>query len=133
MSLQTRPFGEESDEEFDMGSLFTVDEDKLQEAFGFDESALSGLSGSIDLSSLFTDMGSSADLSGMIDLSGISVDLPDMPSMDLGDLLGSLEISVSEKEFAETTERLINGYNNYVKEHPEGDASGLMQSFGNIS
>ena len=123
------PFGEESDEEFDMGSLFTVDEDKLQEAFGFDESALSGLSGSIDLSSLFTDMGSSADLSGMIDLSGISVDLPDMPSMDLGDLLGSLEISVSEKEFAETTERLINGYNNYVKEHPEGDASGLMQSF----
>ena len=123
------PFGEESDEEFDMGSLFTVDEDKLQEAFGFDESALSGLSDSIDLSSLFTDIGSSTDLSGMIDLSGISVDLPDMPSMDLGDLLGSLEISVSEKEFAETTERLINGYNNYVKEHPEGDASGLMQSF----
>ena len=123
------PFGEESDEEFDMGSLFTVDEEKLQEAFGFDESALSGLSGSVDLSSLFADMGSSADLSGMIDLSGISVDLPDMPSMDLGDLLGILEISVSEKEFAETTERLINGYNNYVKEHPEGDASGLMQSF----
>ena len=123
------PFGEESDEEFDMGSLFTVDEEKLQEAFGFDESALSGLSGSVDLSSLFADMGSSADLSGMIDLSGISVDLPDMPSMDLGDMLGSLDISVSEKEFAETTERLINGYNNYVKEHPEGDASGLMQSF----
>ena len=42
------PFGEDSDEEFDMGSLFSVDEEKLQEAFGFDENAFSDLSGAVD-------------------------------------------------------------------------------------
>ena len=123
------PFGEESDEEFDMGSLFTVDEEKLQEAFGFDESALSGLSGSGDLSSLFADAGNSADLSGMIDLSGISVDLPDMPSADLGELLGSLDVSVSEDGFSKTAASLMEGYAAYVKDHPEGDIAGLAQGF----
>ena len=31
----------------------------------------------------------------MVDLSGISVDLPDMPSMSLADLLGGLDVNVS--------------------------------------
>ena len=51
--LTGEPFGEESDEEFDMGSLFSVDEEKLQEAFGFDESAFSDLYGAIDLTGVF--------------------------------------------------------------------------------
>ena len=123
------PFGEESDEEFDMGSLFTVDEEKLQEAFGFDESAFSDLSGSIDFSALFSDAGQSADLSGMIDLSGISVELPGMPAADLGELLGSLDVSVSEEGFAQTAASLMEGYAEYVKAHPEGDMTGLAQSF----
>ena len=71
------PFGEESSEDgFDMESLFTVDERKLQEAFGFDESAFSDLSDSFDFSSVFGSAGSSMDLSGLVDLGGIRVNLP---------------------------------------------------------
>ena len=99
--LTGEPFGEESDEEFDMGSLFSVDEEKLQEAFGFDESAFSDLSGAVDFTGVFSEAGDSVDLSGMADLSGISVDLPDLPSMSLGDLLKDLDLNISSEGFSE--------------------------------
>ena len=85
------PFGEDSDEEFDMGSLFSVDEEKLQKAFGFDENAFSDLSGAVDFADVFSGAGDSVDLSGMADLSGISVDLPDLPSVSLETLLKDLD------------------------------------------
>lgn len=60
----------------DMDSFITVDEDKLQNAFQFDDSALSGAfsgdSMNLDFSSAFADAGSSMDLAGAIDLSQIS-------------------------------------------------------------
>ena len=44
-------FGKESDNDFDMGSLFKIDEDKLQNAFKFDENAMANaMAGSADLS-----------------------------------------------------------------------------------
>ncbi len=69
-----KSFAEEEDEakdgdEFDMSSLFTIDGEKLQSAFTFDESALAaGLS--------------NADLSSSMDLSGASIDLSSMPAFD---------------------------------------------------
>lgn len=123
------PFGEESEEEFDMQSLFTVDEAKLQEAFGFDENAFSGLSDSFDFSSVFGNAGESIDLSGMIDLSDISIDLPDMPAMDLEEVMGDLDVSISEEGFARIAESLRQGYQEYAEEHPGADYSGLLESF----
>ena len=52
-----------------------------------------------------------------------------MPAADLGELLGSLDVSVSEEGFAQTAASLMEGYAEYVKEHPEGDMTGLAQSF----
>ena len=69
-----KSFAEEEDaakdgNEFDMSSLFTIDGEKLQSAFMFDESALAaGLS--------------NADLSSSMDLSGANIDLSNMPAFD---------------------------------------------------
>ena len=125
-------FGEESSENtFDMESLITVDEEKLQEAFGFDESAFSNLSDSFDFSSVFGNAGDSVDLSGMVDLSGINISLPETGTMDLGEMLGNLDISISSEGFAKMAESLMEGYQLYVKDHPEADCSGLLESFQN--
>ena len=123
------PFGEDSDEEFDMGSLFSVDEERLQEAFGFDENAFSDLSGAVDFTDVFSGAGDSVDLSGMADLSGISVDLPDLPSVSLETLLKDLDLNVSSEGFSEMARSLIEGYRQYAAEHPEADYSGLADSF----
>lgn len=125
-------FGEENSENtFDMESLITVDEEKLQEAFGFDESAFSNLSDSFDFSSVFGNAGDSVDLSGMVDLSGINISLPETGTMDLGEMLGNLDISISSEGFAKMAESLMEGYQLYVKDHPEADYSGLLESFQN--
>ena len=125
-------FGEESSENtFDMESLITVDEEKLQEAFGFDESAFSNLSDSFDFSSVFGNADDSVDLSGMVDLSGINISLPETGTMDLGEMLGNLDISISSEGFAKMAESLMEGYQLYVKDHPEADYSGLLESFQN--
>ncbi len=58
----------------DLGSMFSVDEAALKDAFSFDTSALSGAAGGIDLSGI--------DLSGLdIDLSGVGKDI------DFGDIM----------------------------------------------
>lgn len=128
--LTGEAFGEESDQSgTDMESLITVDESKIQEAFGFDASALSSLSDSFDFTSAFQSAGNSLDLSGLVDLSGISVNLPDMPQMDLGDLLGSLDVNVSADGMADLASGLLEGYQAYAQSHPEADFSGLQEDF----
>ncbi len=126
-------FGEDSDQNgFDMDSLFTIDEKKLQEAFAFDESALTGLSGAsgaMDLSAVFGPAGESLDLPGALDLGDISVSLPDMPSMSLGDILGNLDVSVSPAGMAQLANSLMEGYQEYAASHPEADYSGLGEAF----
>ena len=115
-------FGEENSENtFDMESLITVDEEKLQEAFGFDESAFSNLSDSFDFSSVFGNAGDSVDLSGMVDLSGINISLPETGTMDLGEMLGNLDISISSEGFAKMAESLLESFQNYLKS-PEAKA-----------
>ncbi len=124
-------FGAESgSSDFDMNSLVTVNEEKLQEAFGFDESALTqGLSGSMDFAGAFQSAGNNLDLSGMIDLSSISVDLPQMPQIDLGDLIGSLNLSISAEGLGQLAAGIIEGYQAYAAAHPEADYSGLPKDF----
>ena len=84
----------------DMDSFITVDEDKLQNAFQFDDSALSGAfsgdSMNLDFSSAFADAGSSMDLAGAIDLSQISLNFDGLPQLDLGQILSGLTLNVSE-------------------------------------
>ena len=125
------PFGEQSsDSEFDTDSLFTVDAEKLQNAFSFDSSGLTdGLDGAFDLSSLRASAGGSLDLSGMIDLSGIQLDLPQAPSLSMSDIMDSIEITASQDDISRMVSGLLAGYQEYAAQNPQADYSRLGEYF----
>ncbi len=101
--LTGEPFGEEETEEFDLSTLFTIDEEAMAELFPFDEESLSDL-----LSGSSLDMTSSAGLSG---------------------LLSSLRISTSEEDLIELGTDLLSGYQSYVAGDPSADLTGLADAF----
>ena len=85
---------------FDMNSLFSIDEDALKNAFGFDSSAMNNLGSSMDLSGLdlskaFQMDGNSMDLSGMVNLDQVEINMDNMPQMNLGDILTNLDVQVN--------------------------------------
>lgn len=131
------PFGTTEEKNgLDADSLFTVDEDALQKAFGFDNSVLSGgFSGdllsadSVNLENTFRMGGDSLDLSGMINLDQISLDVSGMPQMNLGDMIGSLDLTVKPGGMQKLSESVMEGYQEYVKFHPEADYSNLARDF----
>lgn len=124
-------FGEEtSQSDFNMDSLVTIDESALQEAFQFDESAMSqGLSGSFDFSGMEGIDPGTLDLSGMLDLGSISLDLPQMPQMNLGDLMSSLNIQVTSEDMETMISGLLEGYQAYAQGNPQADYSRLGEYF----
>ena len=125
-------FGEDKKEKpLDMNSLVTVDESKLQQAFSFDEKALSNATGSMDLSNLFGTSAATMDLSSMLDLSKISVSLPEMPQMNLSEFLKDLKLEINKDGFKPMATSLMEGYQIYVQTHPEADYSGIANDFSN--
>lgn len=122
-------FGEESSSEFDSESLFTVDTSALENAFGFNTDALSGLSGSVDLSDAFNLDSGSLDLSGMVNLGSINLTLPDMPDISMSDLMDKVEITATADDVNQLVSDVIAGYQEYIKEHPEADYSNLIEDF----
>ena len=123
-------FGKESDNDFDMGSLFKIDEKKLQNAFKFDENAMANaMEGSGDLSGVFSVDPNTLDLSGMLDLNAIDISLPQAPDLSLGNLMSGIKIQASGEDVGKLATTLLNGYQDYAKEHPEADYSGLGENF----
>lgn len=66
----------------------------------------------------------------MLDLSKIQVQLPELPQMNLEELLGDLDLTVSPEGFLPLAESLTEGYAEYAAAHPEADYSALAQQFG---
>ena len=126
-------FGTTDNNALDMDSFITVDEDKLKNAFQFDDSALSdafsGDSMNLDFSSAFANAGSSMDLAGAIDLSQISLDFDGLSQMDLGQILSGITLDVSEDGMQELATSLMEGYRGYASDHPEADYSHLQEDF----
>ncbi len=121
------PFGEESQTEFDMDSLFSFDEEALEKAFAFDESQLTaGLEDSMDFSELEN---GNLDLSGMLDFNNIELDLPDSAQLNLEELMGSIHLSVSAEDLNQMAAGLLEGYQNYAAENPQADYSRLGEYF----
>ena len=73
--------------------------------------------------------GDSLDLSGMINLDQISLDVSGMPQMNLGDMIGSLDLTVKPGGMQKLSESVMEGYQEYVKFHPEADYSNLAKDF----
>ena len=124
-------FGEESGQrDLDMNSLFSVDEDAIQEAFGFDESALTeGMSDAFDFSGAMSADGSTLDLSGLMNMEDISLTLPEMPELNMQDIMSGIRLEVSAEELAQIALDLLQGYQGYAAQNPAADYSGLGEDF----
>ncbi len=124
-------FGEESGQrDLDMNSLFSVDEDAIQEAFGFDESALTeGMSDAFDFSGAMSADGSTLDLSGLMNMEDISLTLPEMPELNMQDIMSGIRLEVSAEELAQIASDLLQGYLGYAAQNPAADYSGLGEDF----
>ena len=124
-------FGEQSsNSEFDTNSLFTIDAEKLQNAFTFDSSGLAdGLDGAFDLSSLGSLSGGSLNLSEMINLSDIQLTLPEAPSISMSDITDNIEITASSEDLGQMVSGLLEGYQEYSAQNPQADYSRLGEYF----
>lgn len=125
---------DKGDDDFNMDSLFTVDEAALQKAFKFDENAMSNLGNSLDFSGAdlekaFRVGGDSFELSNMVNLEEVQLDLSGMPQLNLGEILSKLDLSVSPDGLKQMASSLSEGYLEYAKTHPEADYSHLLEDF----
>ena len=91
--------------------------------------ALEDLTGSVDLSELFDTNGSTIDLGGMMDFNDMQIDLPAMEGLNLEEVLGNIELSVSAENFGEIFDGLLAGYQEYATENPQADYSHLGENF----
>ncbi|MCD7734101.1 MAG: ABC transporter ATP-binding protein/permease [Clostridiales bacterium] len=96
--LTGEPFGEDSDADFDLETLFDIDTDALQDAF--DTSSLTdSLSDSLDLSDAFDLDADSLDLSSVVDFSDMDLNL-DLTGMDLSGIdMSSIDLSGMDLDF----------------------------------
>ena len=96
-------FGEDSgDNGLDMNSLFSVDEDALQKAFGMGDTDLAGSLGNsldfskaVNLQDAFKLDGNTLNLSGLVNLDQVDLNLSGLPSAGLGDMLSGLDVKVT--------------------------------------
>jgi putative ABC transport system permease protein len=125
------PFGESSSQDgFDTDSLFTIDEDALQNAFSFDDDKLSqDLAESLDFTSIFNIDQDSIDLGGMVDFGNIQIDLPQMEGLSMEDLMGNVQLNVSSENLTRMISGLLEGYQQYAASNPQADYSRLGEYF----
>ena len=128
-----KSFAEEEDaakdgNEFDMSSLFTIDGEKLQSAFTFDESALAAGLSSADLSSSMDLTGANIDLSSMpaFDASGIQIDPSkiDMSQLNLDFSNIKLNLDGAQPDIktdvlTQDIMNIVGAYSSWLHEHPE--------------
>ena len=92
---------------FDMSSLFTVDQNKMQSAFRFDTSKIQ-----IDLSNLNTALANQS-----------------LPAIDSQQIIQQIHFNLTDEQINHLTTSLMNGYNEYIKSHPEANINQAVQGF----
>ncbi len=116
--------------EFDMSSLFTIDGEKLQSAFTFDESALAAGLSNADLSSSMNLSGASIDLSSMpaFDASGIQIDPSKIDMSQLNLDFSNIKLNLDGAQPDIKTDVLTQGimnimraYHSWLQEQIKGD------------
>ena len=102
-------FGADNPNAITMESLFTVDTDLLKNAFQFDSSALNmDLSGAFDLSD------GAFDLSTLLDPDNFTLDLGQLPEMDMETVFEGMDLSISSDALQALVQKILNGYKNHV-------------------
>ena len=125
-----KAFGKDDNEnDFDMQSLFAVDEKALQEAFSFDENALKkgldGASGGFDPEKL----SKSLDLSELMDMDELSKSLSKIEAPDMSELSETIQIDGADKAVQDMVSSLLEGYQQYLAGNSQNDYSQLGESF----
>lgn len=92
---------------FDMSSLFTIDQNKMKNVFKFDTSKIQ-----IDLSNLNTALTNQS-----------------LPAIDLQQIIQQIRFNLSDEQINHLTTSLMNSYNEYIKSHPEANVNQAMQGF----
>ena len=92
---------DDSENAFQMESLFRIDGQKVQSAFSVDGSKLN-----LDLSGINTALGSLS-----------------LPPLNIEEILGQLQIQISGEQIQTLVMDLMNGYQEYAAAHPEVDIS----------
>ncbi len=105
--LTGESFGKaESIRDFDLASLFSIDTNALKDAFQFDAAALDfDLNGAFDLSS------GSFDLSSLLDF---SLNIDELPDIDLSEALAGLDLSVSPEALQDLVQKIFKDYKKYI-------------------
>ena len=129
-----KKFGKTSkNNEFNMDSLFQVDEDAFKDLFQFDTSDMFGDMGDFDMSDMFGSVGDaengSIDLSELLDPDKMNFHLPEMKEIDWNGILDGVDMTVPSDDVNALASRLIEGYFDYTTEHPEADYANLGQYF----
>ena len=113
-------FGEDNQNQFDMASLFSMDEGALAKVFQFDSGALN-----VDLADAFQFDSSAVDLSDMMDFGNMEFEMPGLSEINPVDMFKNLNISVSTENIGQLASSLMSGYKEYATEHPQADYSRL--------
>ena len=108
-------FGEDKENEMGMESLFTVDEDKINEAFSFDTSALS-----FDPSAF--------NISPNIDMSSLNFEAPKVDNLDLESMLSNIDVKVNEEELNKLSEEMFKDYSTFLNDNYSDEINNIQEA-----
>lgn len=103
-------FDDKKSSQLDMNSLFTVDTDKLKQAFSIDQSKLGAGAGSLDLS-------------------GIQIDTSSMSSIDTDALFEGMDLELDEDQVTKLSDQLTSGFESYLKKNNLTDEENMDTYF----
>jgi len=116
-------FDDPSSSEFDMSSLFTVDEDAMGDLFDFDMDSLPDMDlGDMDLEDMEISFGD-MDLSSAVDLNALSGMFDGLTDGLLERALSGVSIHVTEEALTDCFRQLYEGFTGKLSEDPSTDPS----------
>lgn len=100
---------EEKNSQFDLSSLFTIDQNKMQSALKFNTQAL------------------------QLDFTNLNQELTNLslPTLDMNQIINQIQFNVSSDQLHHLANSLLNGYLEYEKNHPEVNINQATQEFIN--
>ena len=100
---------EEKNSQFDLSSLFTIDQNKMQSALKFNTQAL------------------------QLDFTNLNQELThlSLPTLDMNQIINQIQFNVSSDQLDHLANSLLNGYLEYEKNHPEVNINQATQEFIN--
>ena len=109
MNIFTGNAFEEKNSQFDLSSLFTIDQNKMQSALKFNTQAL------------------------QLDFTNLNQELThlSLPTLDMNQIINQIQFNVSSDQLDHLANSLLNGYLEYEKNHPEVNINQATQEFIN--